>query len=324
MTAAAAPPGSARQVRAASEPIPWRQLAWVTWRQHRTAVAGILTALAVAAAVMTLVTAPSHDAFPPQSRYRETMFASVLWLLQLAPVLAGIFVGAPLLAREAENGTLKLAWTQGTGRVRWLLSRVIPIAALLAGAAAGVGAELRWWLATAGWAGPASWLPQFFSLNPLPFAGWVTLGLSLGIFLGALIRRTVPAMAATLVCYLALYYEVTLSSRQRYLPPLHRPLAVQFSSGGGYSYGAYWASGRGPGPDLLSTGLGWPNGRLLSDAQIAHHSAGWFRLHHIQLWVTYQPASRYYLFQYIEFGWLIGLSLLLMAATVVLIRRRAA
>src|SRR5260370_1048124 len=97
-----------------------------------------------------------------------------------------------------------------------------------------------------------------------PSYGCVTLGLSLGIFLGALIRRTVPAMAATLVCYLALYYEVTLSSRQRYLPPLHRPLAVQFSSGGGYSYGAYWASGRGPGPDLLSTGLGWPNGRLLS------------------------------------------------------------
>src|SRR5258706_14695131 len=114
-----------------------------------------------------------------------------------------------------------------------LLSRVIPFAALRAGAGAGVGAELRWWLATAGWAGPASWLPQFFSLNPLPFAGWVTLGLSLGIFLGALIRRTVPAMAATLVCYLALYYEVTLSSRQGYLRPWHRPLAVQFSSGPG-------------------------------------------------------------------------------------------
>jgi ABC-2 family transporter protein len=324
MTAAAAPAGSARQVRATSEPIQWRKLAWVTWRQHRTAVAGILAALAVAAAVMALVRAPGHDAFPPQSRYRETMFATVLWMLQLAPVLAGIFVGAPLLAREAENGTLKLAWTQGTGRDTWLLSRAIPIAVLLAGAAAGLGAELRWWLAAAGTAGRDSWLPQFFSLNPLPFAGWVTLGLSLGIFLGGLIRRTVPAMAAMLVCYAALLYEITLSWRQRYLPPLHRPLAVQFSSGGGYSYGALWATGRGPGPDVLSTDPGWPDGRLLSNAQIAHHSAGWFRLHHIQLWVTYQPASRYFTFQPLEFGWLVALSLLLIAATVVLIRRRAA
>ena len=40
--------------------------------------------------------------------------------------------------------------------------------------------------------------------------------------------------------------------------------------------------------------------------------------------MTYQPASRFGLFQVIEFGWLIVLAAILIAATAVLIRRRAA
>ena len=39
---------------------------------------------------------------------------------------------------------------------------------------------------------------------------------------------------------------------------------------------------------------------------------------------TYQPASRFWPFQWIEGGWLLALSLLLIAATVWLVRRRAA
>jgi len=54
---------------------------------------------------------------------------------------------------------------------------------------------------------------------------------------------------------------------------------------------------------------------------VTHYSATWLTQHRIQLWVTYQPASRYGLFQAIEFGWLIALSAILIAATVALIRR---
>ena len=39
---------------------------------------------------------------------------------------------------------------------------------------------------------------------------------------------------------------------------------------------------------------------------------------------SYQPASRFWTFQFIEGGWLFALSLLLIAATVWLVRRRAA
>jgi len=40
-------------------------------------------------------------------------------------------------------------------------------------------------------------------------------------------------------------------------------------------------------------------------------------------WTRYQPASRFWSFQWIKSGWLLPLSALLMAATVWLVRRRA-
>jgi hypothetical protein len=41
-------------------------------------------------------------------------------------------------------------------------------------------------------------------------------------------------------------------------------------------------------------------------------------------WSTYQPASRSWPFQWMEGGWLLALSVLLIGVTVWLVRRRAA
>ena len=334
-------PGQQGQAGRASDRVPWRRLAWVTWRQHRAALTGMLAVFALAA-VLTAVTglqlhatAPRSGPGPLASRWWRSFDVETFGLMlayQAIPVIAGMFLGAPLIAREAENGTGRLVWTQEASRTRLLVAKVVPIAVLLAVAAASLGRELSWLqgqfrtgIVVSPWGYPSavSWGPLVFDLHPLPFAGWVTLGFSLGVFLGALIRRTVPAMAATLACYAALGYAA-ISWRTAYLAPLRRPVSVQFSAGGGYSYGAYWGSQHGPGPDALRSNLGWPDGRLISDAQVTHHSAAWLTRHQIQLWVTYQPGSRYGLFQLIEFGWLIALSVILIAATVVMIARRAA
>ena len=39
-------------------------------------------------------------------------------------------------------------------------------------------------------------------------------------------------------------------------------------------------------------------------------------------WTSYQPASRYWTFQWIEFGWLFALSALLLTASLWWVRRR--
>ena len=45
-------------------------------------------------------------------------------VLLAVPALLGIFWGAPLVARELETGTYRLAWTQGVTRKRWLAAKL--------------------------------------------------------------------------------------------------------------------------------------------------------------------------------------------------------
>jgi hypothetical protein len=50
----------------------------------------------------------------------------------------------------------------------------------------------------------------------------------------------------------------------------------------------------------------------------------WLVQHGYTMWTSYQPGSRFWPFQWIEGGWLLALSALLIAAAVWLVRRRAA
>jgi ABC-type transport system involved in multi-copper enzyme maturation permease subunit len=51
----------------------------------------------------------------------------------LAPALIGMFWGAPLVAREMEAGTFRLAWSQSVSRMRWLAVKlgVVGLAAVV-------------------------------------------------------------------------------------------------------------------------------------------------------------------------------------------------
>lgn len=312
-------------------PVPWRRMPWVTWRLHRFSLLGILGVFAVAAAgyAVSGVTVPRSSGQPEWGTGGAASVDILSTGIQaglLLPVLAGMFLGAPLLAREAERKTVALAWTQGASRTRWLLGQVIPIAVVLAVAAAAISAEFNWWIGPDAATGRGWLTPARFTMHSLPLAGWTVMALALGVFAGAVIRRTIPAMLATFGCYLTLFYLTSLSWRPSYLPPLHRTWPVTFSANGangGYSfgYGLNSLGGR-PGPDVLSQELTWPNGRPLPPYSV--HPGSWYRLHHIQMWLTYQPATRYGLFRYIEFGWLIALSVVLVAATALIIRRRSA
>ena len=52
-------------------------------------------------------------------------------------------------------------------------------------------------------------------------------------------------------------------------------------------------------------------------------SVQYLNQHGFTQWISYQPASRFWPFQWIEGGWLLALSVLLTAVTVWLVRRRA-
>ena len=118
-------------------------LLWLTWRQHRWALLGsfILAAvltfwLAYLAADMTALYHQCHDTFcPPYSPQEATLRApqgpvsvatDLLMVVRYAPLLIGVFIGVPLLAREHEQRTLLLAWSQDVSPMRWLWTSLPP------------------------------------------------------------------------------------------------------------------------------------------------------------------------------------------------------
>src|ERR1700726_586486 len=131
-------------------------MTWVTWRQHRVealwalVLAGLVGGFTAYAAYELWLAAPncpitvghgfclSNDVFG-QIAQAILRFNLAQYGLVVLPALAGAFIGAPLVAREIENGTQHLAWTQGVTRMRWLLVKLALVFIPLIAAAALVG-----------------------------------------------------------------------------------------------------------------------------------------------------------------------------------------
>ncbi|HET7013577.1 MAG TPA: hypothetical protein VFI65_06685 [Streptosporangiaceae bacterium] len=302
----------------------WRRLGWVTWRQHRASLLVVASLFVLTAATMWLssldprghtevVRAAGFDPTGPVLLYQVVVGAMVL-----LPVVAGLLLGAPLLAHESESGTVRFAWTQQVGRVASLTVKATSIGAGLAIAAAALGLEYDWWAVHRITVGQWDWATMQFSFHPLPYAGWAVFGFSLGVLIGAVTRRTVPALAGTFVGYTIVFTFDNVYGRLRYLPPL-RTVVPEVPGGTGgdrLSPGQY-------GPENVGGGWNWPDGRPLTVSE-TYRSPAWMARHHVVYWTTSQPGNRYHLFQFLEFGYLLLLSGLLVAAAIVLIRRRSA
>src|SRR5258708_31740993 len=124
----------------------WRRMAWITWRQHGFALAGVAAFLGALAVWLWTAGIALHHAYAAATachpagalacadvvtKFNDLNHALLGgYALQPVPALIGAFVGAPVLARELETGTFRYAWTQGFGRVRWALAKLVTLAAV--------------------------------------------------------------------------------------------------------------------------------------------------------------------------------------------------
>jgi hypothetical protein len=332
---------------ASLRPVPWRRMAGVTWRQHRIALAGVAVLLG-ALAVYEWLTGESlqhawaaviacHPASSPAGQnlvmaFPEN-FLSLGSLLQVVPALIGAFAGAPVLARELETGTFRYAWTQGFGRWRWALAKLVLLGVVLAAAAGAFGVLVSWhyqpYFATGNQALGLPELSPFdnslFSLREVALPAWTLAAFAIGALAGMLIRRVLPAIVATLAIYAGLAFTAGLYLREHYLTPL--VTSNPNVPGTAWIIGQWWTKdGRfafaNPPLSLLdqfcSAGPG-PSGKGGGPS-----FAQCLAPHGYTQWTSYQPASRFWAFQWIEGGWLLALSALLIAATIWLVHRRAA
>jgi hypothetical protein len=324
-------------------------MAWVTWRQHRIALAGVAALLGGLAVWLWLEGLAAHRAYavavdchPAGSGACGTLVGYFLnyvstgqiiaTVLQAVPALIGAFAGAPVLAREMETGTFRYAWTLGFGRWRWTLAKLVPLGIVVAAAAGAFSLLFSWYYQpffsqTLSFNAQAPLDPGFFDLRGAAFAAWTLAAFAIGALAGMLIRRVVPALAATLAVYTGLAVAAGEYLREHYMTPL----LVKNASAPHWAWviSQQWYKGGQPvsqaalsqvlqqgAPQLAGGKGGIPQDDPTVNQYLAQHG--------YSLLTTYQPGSRFWLFQWIEGGWLLALSALLIAATVWLVRRRAA
>ena len=332
-------------------------MTWLTWRQYR-AQAAVGAALLAAFAVLLVITglrmaAQFHAAVGPCLAANDCRWPAdnlslgsglIGFLVEFTlavPAVLGMFIGAPLVAREVETGTAQFAWTQAVTRRRWLAVRVgwLLLAALAWGGA--VAALVTWWSGPRNAAYLNAFNPGDFDVQGIMPVAYSLFAMALGIAAGALIRRVLPALGVTL----GAYFGVRLISmgwiRQHYMAPV----TATFGLDQKYYLpkGAFWqlAQGfRGPsGPLALPNGgnisiVG--NGFPLSDVPascLTHGARGLapgpqtlscLSQHGYTQYLTYQPAGRYWPFQFIEAGIFVALAAVLIAVTFAVINRRDA
>lgn len=212
---------------------------WLTLRQYRThllATGGILLALAAVLLIHGLLTqsfiaqsapvgcpstAARCTAFDQQLMGRYQQLQPLLQFLALAPALIGAFWGAPLLAREYERGTYKLVWTQTVSRQKWLAVKLSVIGAAAALGGLALGAMISAWLSVfRGTAFPGVYPDRsIFDLRGIVPAGWWLFSFMLGGAAGAVIRRTLPAMAVTMALAIVLLMSFNYARDYVYAAP---------------------------------------------------------------------------------------------------------
>ncbi|HLJ79983.1 MAG TPA: hypothetical protein VKT52_00770 [Ktedonobacterales bacterium] len=311
---------------------------WLTWRQHRLeglmtvgvlAVIGVfllLTGRAMANSFQQLGLSHCLGQIPPGSacsvvvqafglQYGLLLFFDTL--LIFLPLLLGALVGAPLVAREIEQHTHLLVWTQSITRLRWLTVKLALVlgAGLLASAA--LLALLIWWYH------PWAQLDGSFGNNAYDTSGpvWVAetlLALALGILAGTLTRRTVAAIFLTIALFVAIRVPVASLWRPYFEAPI-----TQTNSIGQLSNNQFTVSNQ-----------DWEIAQGYIDAQGNKHdglvgcnssqtTVQCFQANGAQaIFVSYQPANRFWTFQWIETGIYLAFAVLALLVTFWLVRHR--
>ncbi|MGH3285319.1 MAG: ABC transporter permease, partial [Streptosporangiaceae bacterium] len=163
----------------------------------------------------------------PGSAYMILYFLSVLVIL-IAPAITGVFWGAPLIARELEAGTFRLTWNQSITRTRWLTVKLALIGAAAMAVTEAFSLIQAWWAAPIGKAvglgggssifseGRFGWF--VFPTHGITPLGYAAFGFALGVTVGLLVRRAIPAMAITLAIFAAVQLITPLWVRPNLFP----------------------------------------------------------------------------------------------------------
>lgn len=232
-------------------------MTWVAFRLQRGALLTLVATTIVLGAYLAFLGARMHASIadlgiaacsPGADCAGRAEFASTyesvpkqLWVTSVLPLLLAMFVGAPLVARELERGTHRLAWMQSVSRQRWLLVKSAVPLAITAVCLLVLGLLVTWCCGPLVDAGITSRLDTFvFVSSGVVLAAYGIAAIAIGVACGTIIGKLLPAMAVALVGFLVVM-GVTGFARPHYATPVTvtRPATVpdlvQRVSGGDFA-----------------------------------------------------------------------------------------
>ncbi|GAA2125044.1 hypothetical protein [Actinomadura napierensis] len=309
---------------------------WLTWRQHRRQALFTLAGLAVLAAfIVPTGLAMRHDytrlglagcgsggpggACGPNmqefsSTYGSLVFVSVLMLV--VPLLVGVFWGAPVIAREVEQGTHRMIWTQGISRRRWALVKIGLLGGTVTVLATLYGLGMAWWYVPLAHIDTRQnrFTEVFFDMQGVVPIGYTLLAVALGILISTMLPKALPAMAVTLAGFIAVRFTLAFFARPRYMTPASADYPVQ---GGSVGPAQGWVLSssvhRADGTFVMSGAIKCPPNNACAPELGLRPGAYNHQVFH--------PADRFWAFQWIETGICLALAALLVWYAVHRIRR---
>jgi hypothetical protein len=326
---------------------------WLTWRQSRLELligGGALVLVAVflgwtgldmssaydaaglpaceSASTIDDICIDAADAF----RNRFQNLDNLIGWLTLLPLLLGLLLAAPTVL-DLEQGTYRLAWTQSVTRRRWMATKIGFALAIAVGTAVALVALMTWWRR------PFDAIEGRFNGNAFDFEGivpiaYLVFAFALCLSLGALLRRTVPAVGIALVVFLVARIGVLDRVRPNYLSP-HKLTWDPTEPSQRFDPRPFFGNG----DWVISEGLSGPSGQNLASGPIRTDSAIAACMRAAQdkngeavnqclhdngfvYTVLYHPASRFWTFQAIETALFLGVAAVLLGVTYWWVTRR--
>ena len=261
----------------------------------------------------------------------EIIFYFGIALSYVAPAIMGMFWGAPLITRELEAGTFRLAWNQSVPRARWVAVKLGLISAAAVAAAGLLSLMTSWWAsplyAAASQAGSNSLSinrlgPPLFGATGIVPLSYAAFAFALGVTVGVLIRRTLPAMAITVAAFAAIQILWPSFVRPHLVTPAHATQSldtVSFNQIGDHDNGTLllqvgsvnglpgdWITRSEP---VNAAGLAITKVPSACMSITSNFFVPCLAKNGVRLAVSYQPASRYWTLQLYETGIFIALAL---------------
>lgn len=323
---------------------------WLTWRQHRLALIGFLTLTVlvvgglyyVSSDMMSMYTACGGKNCSRSSPEGAALFNEfgpvhlaeyLASVVRYVPLLIGLFIGVPFLAREHEQRTLLLAWSQDASPMRWLWTKLALLGTFVVAITAALSvASIHMTHVYSTVNGTGMFRDQIFLMTGmLPLASGVC-WFTVGVALGAVLKKTLPALFGTIVGFIAamvavawryptLMAPISLYRRMGDPPPAHFSDADELVIKGSILIGdnavenVYDA----PGHEVTYADLQ----RMCPDLKFDNPGVTERCIsgNHLLSQVVYQPGTRIPVFHLILAGGYVGLAAVALVAVWMIVRR---